>query len=273
MSIARTLTSPKSVTSVQKYSTIGPTIFLGLHFANTSVIPLVTRSIPESESYLLLTREIYQAPAFEHALLTVPVIAHVLSGTLRRILRQRRHARMFGITPGKKPTSVGFGSQDKVGYALILLLGTHVVVNRVVPLYVDGGSSSVGLGYVSYGLQKAPWFMNLGYAALIGATVCHFVGGTAFHFGWRNVLEWSGRGQISAERGKSDADSSVSANRHSRRRRRWLIASGLATTLAVTWLAGLKLIADNRSFLSWEATEWDRLYKSIPILGKYIFSS
>ncbi|KAI5303611.1 3-oxoacyl-[acyl-carrier-protein] synthase [Ascosphaera pollenicola] len=206
------------LTSIQKYSTIGPSIFLGLHLANTSIIPLVTRSIPESESYLLLTREIYQAPGFEHAILTVPVIAHVLSGTLRRALRQRRHNRLFGTAPGKKSTSLKPSLQGKFGYALVSLLGTHALINRVVPLYVDGGSSSVGLGYVSYGLQKAPWSMSLGYIALVGATAWHVVGGTALYFGWRNDIGWLGRSQALTGQ-KSDRDSAMSAPQYSRRRK------------------------------------------------------
>ena len=41
---------------VQKYSTYLFSAFAGAHIANTSIIPLVTQSVPASESFLLLTR-------------------------------------------------------------------------------------------------------------------------------------------------------------------------------------------------------------------------
>ncbi|KAI5283110.1 RNA methyltransferase tRNA(m5U54)methyltransferase, partial [Ascosphaera aggregata] len=258
------------LSSVQKYSTLGPCIFLGFHLANTSLIPLVTRSIPESESYVLFTREVYQASRIEHAMITAPVIAHVLSGMLRRILRQRRHARLFGIAPSKKLNSLQPGLQGKLGYALATLLGVHVIANRVVPLYVDGGSSNISLAYVSYGLQKAPWFMGLAYISLIGTTAWHLIGGSAFYCGWKDVIEWPEWKNTSRHLTKSDRKSSAIVERESRRRRRWLIVSTMATVLTVTWLAGLKMIGDNKSYASWEVAEWDKLYKSIPILGHVV---
>ncbi|KAK2846359.1 hypothetical protein FQN49_005797, partial [Arthroderma sp. PD_2] len=53
------------LSAIQKYSTYPPTLFLGLHFTNTALIPLATQSVPESETFLLLTRPIYQAPGLE----------------------------------------------------------------------------------------------------------------------------------------------------------------------------------------------------------------
>jgi len=41
---------------VQQYSTYLFSAFSTAHIANTSIIPLVTRSVPASESFLLLTR-------------------------------------------------------------------------------------------------------------------------------------------------------------------------------------------------------------------------
>ena len=41
-------------------------------------------------------------------------------------------------------------------------------VNRILPLEVEGGSSGVGLGYVSHGFAKHPLVANLGYGVLVG---------------------------------------------------------------------------------------------------------
>ncbi|KAJ5208107.1 hypothetical protein N7449_002486 [Penicillium cf. viridicatum] len=84
------------LTGIQKYSTYPPTAFFILHLANTSLIPLMTRSVPASESYLLLTRPIYQAPGLEHLVLTIPIIAHVASGIALRNIRAGRRARLYG---------------------------------------------------------------------------------------------------------------------------------------------------------------------------------
>src|SRR3978361_1016318 len=45
---------------IQKYSSYAFTAFGLAHITNTSIIPLITRSVPESERYLLLTRPYYQ---------------------------------------------------------------------------------------------------------------------------------------------------------------------------------------------------------------------
>ena len=46
--------------------------------------------------------------------------------------------------------------QARLGYLLVPLLGTHVLVNRVTPLMIDGGSSGIGLGYISHGFARSP---------------------------------------------------------------------------------------------------------------------
>lgn len=65
-----------TVTRLQKYSTYAFTIFASFHITNTSIIPLVTRSVPASEPYLLLTRPYYQSFPLEPLLVTLPIATH-----------------------------------------------------------------------------------------------------------------------------------------------------------------------------------------------------
>ncbi|KAF7593040.1 RNA methyltransferase tRNA(m5U54)methyltransferase [Aspergillus hancockii] len=84
------------LSTIQKYSSYPPTLFFALHVANTSLFPLATRSVPDSEPYLLLTRPIYQSPGLEHVILTIPILIHVASGIVLRNIRSYRRARLYG---------------------------------------------------------------------------------------------------------------------------------------------------------------------------------
>ncbi|KAJ5101453.1 hypothetical protein NUU61_003675 [Penicillium alfredii] len=138
------------LSGLQRYSTYPPTAFFALHFTNTALIPLLTRSVPASEPYLLLTRPIYQAPGLEHIVLTIPVLAHIVSGVVLRNIRASRRARLYGAETRAQRDLLSFwprvSLQARSGYLLAPLIGVHVLVNRATPVMVDGGSSGVGLG-------------------------------------------------------------------------------------------------------------------------------
>ncbi|EZG08100.1 hypothetical protein H106_02586 [Trichophyton rubrum CBS 735.88] len=265
------------LSAVQKYSTYPPTVFLGLHFTNTALIPLATRSVSESETFLLLTRPIYQAPGLEPLIVYLPILAHVTSGVILRYLRQSRRARQFGaetreqrkaIKSTGRPASV----QAMLGYAMIPLIGSHILANRLVPLYVDGGSSGVGLGYVAHGIARSPWLMGAWYAALTGIGVWHFVGGWAWWFGWREVL-------VTKRTAPSHGSSASGANGgylgsqkgtelyQRKQRRRWIV-NGTSLVGTALWLAGgLGIIGTGGLGVGWEAKGWDALYSQVPLLG------
>ncbi|EFR05511.1 hypothetical protein MGYG_08526 [Nannizzia gypsea CBS 118893] len=265
------------LSAVQKYSTYPPTIFLGLHFTNTALIPLATRSVADSETFLLLTRPIYQAPGLEPLIVYLPILAHVTSGVILRYLRQSRRAQQFGaetreqrraIKSAGRPASV----QAMLGYAMIPLLGSHILVNRLVPLYIDGGSSGVGLGYVAHGIARSPWFMGACYAALTGIGVWHVVGGWAWWFGWREVL-------VTRRAAPGGSSSSLGANGgylgsrkgtelyQRKQRRRWIV-NGLSLVGTALWFAGgLGVIGAGGLAVGWEAKAWDALYSQVPLVG------
>ncbi|PYH78692.1 N2,N2-dimethylguanosine tRNA methyltransferase [Aspergillus uvarum CBS 121591] len=177
------------LSAFQRYSTYPPSLFLALHLANTSILPLATRSVSASENYLLLTRPLYQSPSLEHVVLTVPVLVHVLSGIALRNIRSSRRARLYGAETRSQRYALTFwprmSLQARLGYSLIPLLGVHVLVNRISPILVDGGSSGVGLGYVAHGIARSPVFWNIYYLVFVAAGVWHFVGGWASWMGWK----------------------------------------------------------------------------------------
>ncbi|EAW12105.1 putative N2,N2-dimethylguanosine tRNA methyltransferase [Aspergillus clavatus NRRL 1] len=228
------------LSALQKYSTYPPTLFFALHFANTSLIPLITRSVPDSENYLLLTRPLYQSPSLEHAVLTLPILAHVASGIVLRNIRSSRRARLYGVETRSQRYTLAFwprmSLQARLGYLLIPLLGAHVLVNRVVPLVVDGGSSGVGLGYVAHGFARSPGFWNIYYLVFVTAGVWHFVGGWANWMGWRVTTARKERGHkkgsLEGYLGHRDSE-----QRAKRQRKIWWVVNGIAARLAIIWLS------------------------------------
>ncbi|EGC45475.1 conserved hypothetical protein [Histoplasma capsulatum var. duboisii H88] len=254
---------------LQRTSTYAPTFFLTLHLTNTSLIPLMTNSITAAEPYLLLTRPLYQSPALEPFLLTLPVLTHLSAGVALRILRARRRARLYGAeTRAQRHEFRASGNwkrpsvQARLGYLLLPLFASHVLVNRVVPVYVDGGSSGVGLGFVAHGIARAPWLMRGWYAALVGVGVWHVVGGWAWWMGYKTEMTETGK-----SRGPNGGVLGSMDWRRRSRNVRWVVIGVSATGIAL-WLAGgLGVLGRGELGMGWEAKGWDKIYKEVPLLG------
>ena len=268
------LTSPLPVSTFQRYSTYPPSLFAVLHFANTSLIPLATRSTADSEPYLLLTRPIYQSPGLEHLVLTIPIAVHVVSGVVLRNIRASRRAKLYGVETRAQRSLIKswpkMSVQAKLGYLLLLLLGTHVLVNRIAPLIVDGGSSGIGLGYVAHGFVRRPGLWNVYYPVFVATGVWHIVGGWATWMGW-NVT--TARREKTRDKGilKGDLRYSESEQVIRRRRRIWRTVHGVAALGTCTWLAGaLGVISRAGTGSSWEAKGWDAIYKQVPFVGRWL---
>jgi succinate dehydrogenase/fumarate reductase cytochrome b subunit len=250
---------PHILHTLQKYSTVPPSLYLILHYTNTSLIPLLTRSVPASESYLLLTRPYYQSFPLEPLLLAAPIATHVLSGIALRIYHRRqsvlRHAGQgASYTERRSIPWPKLSVQSMLGYMLWPLLAGHVFVNRILPLEVEGGSSGVGLGYVSHGFAKHPVIANLGYAALIGVGSWHVVGG---------VAKWL---KLSKEFVTEGGD----YGQRKRRKRGWVV-NVVAGVVAGMWmLGGLGVVGRGGLGSGWEAKNWDLLYSRVPIFGKIL---
>jgi tRNA (guanine26-N2/guanine27-N2)-dimethyltransferase len=261
----------RTVSVIQRYSTYPPTVFFALHAVNTSLIPLATRSLPSSDSFLLLTRPIYQSPSLEPVMVALPIVAHIVSGIALRSIRARRRAKKYGAERRSQRYLIKSwpvpSLQAKLGYAMIPLLGLHVGINRIIPLEIDGGSSSVGLGYVAHGFARSPYFWNLFYILFVATSVWHLVGGLATWMGIRVTTVRTERGSISKTAGILGE---TREERDRRRKNKWLV-HGIAGLTAAIWLAGaLGIVGRAGSGSSWEVTGWDKLYSSVPVIGEWL---
>lgn len=235
-------------------------------------MPLATRSVPASENYLLLTRPIYQAPGLEHIILTIPVLAHIASGIALRSIRASRRARLYGTKtidrshPWKLWPKMNL--QARLGYILVPLLGTHVLVNRVVPLIVDGGSSGIGLGYIAHGFARNPVMWNLFYLPFVATGAWHIVGGWATWMGWRVTTTRNGRSNKGSLAGYLVDPKSQRARRQ---RKMWWMVNGVTAIGAAIWLTGaLGIIGRAGEGSAWEAKSWNEMYSRVPIIGQWL---
>ncbi|KAL3469374.1 hypothetical protein BJX99DRAFT_241472 [Aspergillus californicus] len=262
------------LSAVQRYSTYPPTFFAALHFANTSLIPLATRSVSESDNYLLLTRPIYQSPVFEHAVLTAPILAHIISGIALRNIRSSRRARLYGAETRDQRYALSFwprmSVQARLGYVFAPLLATHVLVNRAVPIRVEGGSSGVGLAFVAHGIARSPVFWITYYHVFVFVGVYHILGGLASWMGWRittaRKTRGSKKGSLDGHLGPTESEQHVK-----RRRRMWWNFNKISAIGACVWLAGaLWIVGSGGEGSGWEARGWNDIYSQVPVVGSWL---
>lgn len=65
------------------------------------------------------------------------------------------------------------------GYLFAILLVPHVVINRLLPLIVEGDSSNIGLAYVSHGFARDPIPPWVVYSLMLAFGVGHMTWGAA----------------------------------------------------------------------------------------------
>src|SRR5687768_8732809 len=228
------------VTRIQRYSSYAFSLFTTLHLANVSLIPAITRSVPGSETYLLMTREIYQTSISEPLLVGFPVLAHVGSGIALRLLRRRENQRRYGsATPAMRALHRSRAMEDSTGslgsskawspwpslswisasgYAFTVFFSAHVFTNRVLPLLVDGDSSNIGLAYVAHGFARHPAVSWAAYLGLLGVGCGHMVWGA---FKWLGIAPstdgWNGRAGLLVDK-----------STRRQRRRKWVAVQGFS---------------------------------------------
>ena len=271
------------MTRIQRYSSYTFTLFTTLHLATTSLIPLATQSVPASESYLLLAREIYHTPLSEPLLVAIPLLAHVASGVAIRLLRRSHNLKRYGgATPGvyalhraRQATNLSTSSTSSTssavriwphlsyislsGYASAGLLAAHVFLNRGLPLLVEGDSADVGLAYVGHGFARHAALAWPGYLALLGAVCGHMVWGWAKWLGLSDRAAW----QVRVATGNKAADKRI----RSRRRNMWWAIHGVAAALAGLWAAGgLGVVARSGKTPGWVGGVYDGLFDKVPLL-------
>jgi hypothetical protein len=242
------------VSRIQRYSSYTFSAFLTAHIVNISLIPLATRSLPASDTYLLLTRPYYQSPIAEPILISAPLALHIGSGIALRLYRRHQLAKRYGAESKSQRRSLSWPklSWNSIsGYALAPALAIHTLVNRIVPLWVDGGSSGVGLQYVAHGFAKHPVVANLGYFTLVGIASFHVV------WGWS---QWLGQ--------TPDQSTDLGFTRTKGQKRRWWTINMVSASLAGLWMAGgLGVVGRGGRSTGWVGKGFDELYRQIPIVG------
>ncbi|EXJ69079.1 uncharacterized protein A1O5_08014 [Cladophialophora psammophila CBS 110553] len=246
------------LSGVQKYSVIPFSAYLTMHYTNTALIPLVTRSAREADKYLLLTRPYYQSFPLEPLLIFVPVITHVASGIALRLYRRSIAARRHGaetLSQRRKMKSKipwpKLSLTSAAGYALYPMFIAHVLSMRIIPKKVDGSSASVGLRYFAHGIAQDPYIGMAGYTLFVGFASYHVVSGAA------KFLRLS-------------ADYIIGGGEDGRIRRIWRrrIVNGVAATMASLWIAGgLGVVGTAGRGIGWEASHWDKIYRAVPVIG------
>lgn len=247
---------------IQRYSSYAFSAFAAAHIANTSIIPLITRSVPESERYLLLTRPYYQGLPAEPLLVIIPLWAHVLSGVALRVYRRHLNTKRYGDEdfPSKSGFFVGgdfwpkVSGVSKLGFAFVPLLVGHVFINRAVPSNFPGGSSNVNLSYVSHAFAKHPVVSFVGFAALLTVGCWHIT------WGWAQWLGWTPN-QVTA----------TGYGRQLIKKRRWYIINAVAATVTGLWMAGgLGVIGRGGEAPGWVGRLYNDMYQTIPLVGKWM---
>jgi hypothetical protein len=244
------------VTRLQRYSSYAFGVFTVFHVANTSLIPLVTQSVQASDSYLLLTRPYYQSRPFEPLLVVAPLAVHIISGLALRVYRRQQQLRRYGAEGKSDRRKVKWpviSGISALGFATTWLVVGHAIVNRLVPLYIEGSSANVGLEYVAHGFAKHPITATAGFATLVGVSVWHMTWGWAKWMGWTPSQVTIGGSEGGLEK-----------------KRRWYLVNGAAALSTLVWLAGgLGVVGRGGKTIGWQAGVYDSLYKQIPVFGRW----
>lgn len=242
------------VTRTQKYSSYAFTIFTSFHITNTSLIPLLTRSVSSSNRSLLLTRPYYQSALAEPLLIVIPLAAHITSGIALRFYRRRKALQRYGAETHRDRKTIpwpALSGTSALGYMLTPLAGFHIWTTRILPLYAHGDSSLINLSYISHGFALHPVISFAGFSALVSVGAWHIVWGAA---------KWMGF-----------APSQVSPHESQKalvRKRRWYGINAISALVTGLWLAGsLGIIGRDGKVDGWIGKEYDELYRYIPFLG------
>ncbi|KAB2575965.1 hypothetical protein BFW01_g2602 [Lasiodiplodia theobromae] len=247
------------LTRIQKYSSYAFSVFAAAHITNTALIPLATRSIAASDTYLLLTRPYYQDFPFEPLLVIAPLVVHVGSGIALRFYRRRQTLKRYAgdsATFSERRTVPWpkLSGTSALGYMTTLLVGGHAFANRILPLWVEGSSAGIGLEYVSHAFARHPGLAFAGFSALVSVTVWHSI------WGW---AKWLNLNPASVIHGGVESQL--------RKKRRWYLINALAAAVTGTWLwGGIGVVGQGGPATGWVAKDYDALFKSIPYVGEYL---
>jgi hypothetical protein len=238
-----------------------------MHLANTSIIPFALRwltpshpthhsALAAADDFFLLTRPFYQNLPLEPLLIYLPILAHLGSGVALRLLRRQQNLRRYGaasLSPAERMKrgikvwpALSWNSIS--GYALLFFAAGHIALNRLLPWYYMGDNSAIGLQYAAHGWSAHPvqsWGLN---PVLIWLFTAHSV------WGW---ARWLGASAGALAPWKTKGLDKV---RERKQKRRWWQIYGVASGLAVVWMAGLTVIGFAGPTAGWAGRQFDELY-------------
>ncbi|KAF2644672.1 hypothetical protein P280DRAFT_487232 [Massarina eburnea CBS 473.64] len=240
----------------QKYSSYAFTVFTSFHIANTAIIPLLTRSVPESNRYLLLTRPYYQSALTEPLLIAVPLAVHITSGIALRFYRRRQALTRYGAETHRDRKKIPWptlSGTSALGYALIPMAGIHLWTTRIFPVYMHSDNSMISLSYISHGFASHPLVSFAGFTAMITVGAWHFT------WGW---AKWAGLSPTQV--------SETELEKHVVSKRRWYGINLVSALVAALWLAGgLGIVGKDGKTGGWIGREYEELYNSMPLIGRW----
>jgi hypothetical protein len=244
----------------QRYSTYAFSIFAAMHVTNTSLIPLITQNVPASESYLLLFRPYYQNRPFEPLLIGIPLVVHVASGLGLRLLRRQAAGKRYGTGATRQERRDLWPPLSYIsvtGIASAWLVLGHAVINRAVPLWIEGSSANVGLEYVSHGIARHPFIATLGFSTLVTTAVFHMT------WGWAKWLNLTPQQVTNSNIDEGQTVELV-------RKKRFYLVTGTALGITTIWLAGaLGVVGRHGEATGWLGAVYDGVYRNVPVLGRY----
>lgn len=247
-------------------------IFTSLHAVNVSIIPAITRSVPASESYLLMTREIYQTTFSEPLLVLLPVLAHIGSGVAMRLIRwqqnRSRYGRsassMYALHKSRTDAHVRIWPQvsyiSMSGYVFTVFYSAHVFMNRILPLVADGDSSNIGLAYVAHGFARHPVIARVAYLGLLGSASSHMVWGMAKWFG----LAPSTSSWLQSSWLQGSTNTTVDKKTRKQRRNKWLGVYAVVFASIAAWgVGGLGVVSRGGLQEGWVGAVYDELFARV----------
>jgi len=170
----------------QKYSAYAFLSFVGIHGCTAALSPLLLGVDSGNSSLLLARTYFYQATPYSELLL-IPgtLVLHLASSVALRVHRHFAQRARYG---GRAPLSLStwrwrnFSAVSRTGWIAVPFLAAHAALMRLVPLWVDGDSSQVGLEYLAHGFWQGRWGKWIGgafYVGFVGVASHHIVYGLA----------------------------------------------------------------------------------------------
>lgn len=252
-------TWPEILRMTQKYSSITFTIFAAFHITNVAILPLTNHSVQDSSKYLLLTRPYYQSFPLEPLLITLPLALHISSGLLLRLHHRRVLLRKSGASSRQDRRKIPWpriSGTSMLGYAAVPLVLGHTALTRMLPLWIEGGSSSIGLDFVGHGVAIAPVMGYVGFSALVAVVGTHVVWG---------ACRWAGVTPENVARGQVQQ-----VKAWERRKRRWIVDAVAVLVVGVWAAGGIGVVARGGKTSGWVGKVYDDLYRRVPVLGSYV---